>query len=70
MTVDELVGGLVVAVLAPALGKHVLFVRLQHRELLDLSKIAGEAGFGLHAPISSRQPTHDFRPLWATSPPN
>jgi hypothetical protein len=35
-----------------------------------LPKITGEAGFSRHAPISSRQPTQDLHPLWATSPPN
>ena len=70
MTVDELVRRLVIAMLAPALGERVLFVRLQHREPLDLPKITGEAGVGRHAPISSRQPTHDLYPLWATPHPN
>ena len=63
MTVGELVRRLVVAVLAPALGQHVLFVRLQHREPLDLPKVTGEAGSGRHAPVSGRQPTHDLHPL-------
>ena len=63
MTVDELVRRLVVAVLAPALGQHVLFVRLQHREPLDLPKVAGEAGSGRHTPVSGRQPTHDLAPI-------
>jgi hypothetical protein len=63
MTVDELVRRLVVAVLAPTLGQHVLFVRLHHRELPDFPKITGEAGFGRRAPIRSRQPTHDLHPL-------
>jgi hypothetical protein len=70
MTVDKLVRRLVVAVLALALGQHVLFVRFQYREPLDLPKITGEAGFSRHAPVSSRQPTHDLHPLWATSPSN
>jgi hypothetical protein len=51
MTVDELVRRLVVAVLAPALGEHVLFLRFQHRDPPDFGKIAGGAGFGRHAPI-------------------
>src|SRR5215831_18503057 len=63
MTVDELVRRLVVAVLAPALGQHVLFVTLHHREPLDFPKIAAEAGFSRHVPISSRQPAHDLHPL-------
>ena len=63
MTVDELVRRLVVAVLAPAFSQHVLFVRLQRRESLDLPKVTGEAGFGRHAPVSGRQPTHDLHPL-------
>jgi hypothetical protein len=61
MTVDELVRRLVVAVLAPAFGQHVLFVQLHHREPPDFPKITGEAGFSRHAPISSR-PTHDLHP--------
>src|SRR6516162_861183 len=69
MTVDELMRRLMVAALAPALGEHVLFVRFQHRDPLDFLKIAGDAGFGRHAPISTRQTTHDLRPSRATSPP-
>src|SRR5215475_11002692 len=61
MTVDELVRRLVIAMLAPALGERVLFVRLQHREPLDLPKITGEAGSGRYAPVSGRQPTHELR---------
>ena len=68
MTVDELVRRLVVAVFAPALGQHKLFVRLHHREPPDFRKITGEAGIGRRAPISSRQPTHDLHPSSAPSP--
>src|SRR4051812_1736177 len=32
--------------LAPALGQHVLFLRLQHREPPDLLEIARKPGFG------------------------
>jgi hypothetical protein len=46
MAGDELVRGVTVAVLAPALGQHVFFLALQHREPPDLLKITGEAGFG------------------------
>ena len=67
MTVDELVRRLAVAVLAPALGEHVLFVWFQHRDPPDFLKKAADAGFGHHAPISTRQTTHDLHPLW---PPN
>jgi hypothetical protein len=66
MTVDELVRGVVVAVLAPTLGQDRLFVRLHHRKPPDLPKITGEAGFGRRAPISSRQPTHDSTNLQDT----
>src|SRR4030095_10625675 len=66
MTVDELVRRFVVAVVAPALGQHVLFVRLQHRELLDLPKVTGEARSGRYVPVSGRQPTHDVHLLSAT----
>src|SRR5712672_3389088 len=70
MTVDKLVRRLAVAVLAPALGQHVLFVRLYHREPLDFPKITAEAGFSRHVRISSRQPAHDLHPLQATSSAN
>lgn len=63
MTFDKLVRRLVVAVLAPALGQHVLFVLLQHRETLDLPKVTGEAGSGRHVPVSGGQPTHNLDPL-------
>ena len=66
----KLVRRLVVAVLAPALGQYVLFVRLYHREPLDFPKITAEAGFSHHVRISSRQPAHDLHPLQATSPAN
>src|SRR5215510_8245017 len=59
MTVDELVRRLVVAVLAPALGQHVLFVRFQHRGPPDFFQITGDAGFGRHSLIRGRQPNHD-----------
>src|SRR5262249_43314919 len=68
MTVDELVRRRVVAMLAPALGQHVLFVTLHHWEPLDFPKITAEAGFSRHVPINSRQPAHDLHPLQATSP--
>ena len=70
MTVDELVRRLVVAVFAPALGQHILFVGFQHREPPDLPQITGEAGFSRHPPINGRQSTHDLHPLWAISPPS
>jgi hypothetical protein len=60
MAGDELVRRLAVAVLAPALGQHVLFLRFQHREPSDLFQITGQAGFGRHAPIRGRPPNHDF----------
>src|SRR5262245_36960356 len=69
MTIDELVRRPVVAVLAPALGEHVLFVRFQHRDPPDFLKIAGDAGFSRHAPISARQTTHELHPSRAASPP-
>src|SRR6266566_5763938 len=40
----ELVRRVAVAVLAPALGQHELFLRLQHREPPDLFEISGKAG--------------------------
>ena len=42
---DELVRGVAIVVFAPALGEHVFFLRLQHREPLDFGKISGKAGF-------------------------
>ena len=45
MAGDEPMRGVAVAVLAPALGQHEFFLRLQHREPPDFFKIAGEAGF-------------------------
>src|SRR5437016_1667796 len=46
MAGDQLVRRVAIAVLAPALGKHVFFLALQHREPPDFLKIMGEAGFG------------------------
>ena len=45
MAGDELMRRVAVAVLAPALGQHELFLRFQHREPPDLFWIPGEAGF-------------------------
>ena len=59
MTVDELVRRLVVAVLAPALRQHVLFMRFQHRDPPDFLNIAGEAGLGRYPLIRGRRPSHD-----------
>ena len=41
MAGDELVGRIPVAMLAPTLGEHVLFLRFQHREPADFLEIAG-----------------------------
>ena len=46
MAGDEPVRRIAVAMLAPALGEHVLFLRFQHREPPDFLEIAGQAGFG------------------------
>src|ERR1700737_2753606 len=35
-----------ISVLAPALGQHVFFLSLQHREPPDFLKVMGKAGFG------------------------
>ena len=40
MAGDQLVRGFAVAMLFPALGQHVFFVRLQHRKLADFLQIA------------------------------
>ena len=58
MTVDELVCRLMVTVLTPALGQHEFVLRFQHWDPPDFLKIAGEAGFGHHPVIRSRQPSH------------
>src|SRR5262245_6046088 len=58
MTVDELVCRLMVTVLTPALGQHEFVLRFQHWDPPDFLKIAGEAGFGRHPVIRSRQPSH------------
>jgi hypothetical protein len=42
MAGDELVGGLGVLMLEEALGQHVFFLRLQHRELADFGEITVE----------------------------
>src|SRR5262245_39083167 len=47
MAGDEFVRGLAVAVLAPAAGQHVFFLRLQHWEPTDLVQILRKTGFGL-----------------------
>jgi hypothetical protein len=41
MAGDKAAGGLRIVVLPPALGEHVLFFRLQKRELPDFRQIAG-----------------------------
>jgi hypothetical protein len=38
-------GGVAVAMLTPALGEHVLFLRLQHRKPPDLLEVSRETGF-------------------------
>src|SRR5215468_5404483 len=51
MADDEPVSGVAISGLTPALGQHVLFPRVQHREPLDLHKVTVDAGFGLkHRP--------------------
>ena len=45
MAGDQLVGGLGVAMLAPALGEHEFLLRLQQRELADLLQVAAEVAF-------------------------
>ena len=42
MAGDQLVGGLGVAVLAPALGEHEFLLRLEQGKLADLLEIAAE----------------------------
>src|SRR5215471_285302 len=51
MADDEPVSGVAIAVLTPALGQHVFFLRVQHGEPLDLLEMTVDAGFGLkHRP--------------------
>src|SRR6516165_1032518 len=47
MADDEPVSGVAIAVLTPALGQQVFFVRVQHREPLNLLEMTVGAGFGL-----------------------
>ena len=46
MANDEPVSGVAITVLTPALGQHVFFVRVQHREPLNLLEMTVDAGFG------------------------
>src|SRR6516225_1312032 len=46
MADDEPVSGVAITVLTPALGQHVFFLRVQHREPLDLLEMTVDAGFG------------------------
>ena len=46
MTNDKPVSGVAITGLTPALGQHVFFLRIQHRETLDFLKIMVDAGFG------------------------
>src|SRR5471030_3045941 len=58
MAGDELVRGGTVAVLAPALGQHELFLRFQHREPPDFFQITGKTAFSGHD-RQSRSTGHD-----------
>ena len=46
MANDEPVSGVAITGLTPALGQHVFFLRVQHREPLDVLKIMVDAGLG------------------------
>src|SRR5262249_44517334 len=46
MANDEPVSGVAIAVLTPALGQHVFFLRVQHGEPLDLLEMTVDAGSG------------------------
>jgi hypothetical protein len=61
---DEPVRGIAVAMLAPALGEHVLLLRLQHRKLSDFFEVARQSAMraytrqtpsGHEKPVSSGQ---------------
>src|SRR6185312_3958762 len=58
MAGDELVGGLAVAVLPPALGQHVFLLRFQHRKPPDFFKISSKTALGGHD-RQSRSSGHD-----------
>ena len=58
MAGDELVRGVAIAVLAPALGQHVFLLRFQHREPPDFFEISGKTAFGGHD-RQSRSTGHD-----------
>jgi hypothetical protein len=47
MAGDEPVRGIAIAMLTPALGQHVFFLRFEHREPPDFIEIVAETGFGL-----------------------
>src|SRR6266852_5135236 len=59
MAGDELVRRVAISVLMPALGEHVFFLALQHREPPDFLKIMGEAGFGRRKDRQGRVAGHD-----------
>src|SRR5690349_24201991 len=46
MANDEPVSGVAITGVTPALGQHVFFLRVQHREPLDVLIIMVDAGFG------------------------
>src|SRR5215467_14061636 len=46
MAGDEPVSGVAITLPTPALGQHVFFLRVQHREPLDLLEMTVDAGFG------------------------
>ena len=46
MAGDELMRGVAITVLAPALGQHIFFLPVQHREPPDFLIIMTDAGFG------------------------
>src|SRR3569832_1943481 len=53
MAGDELVRGVAIAVLAPALGQHEFLLRFQHREPPDLFQISCKTAFSGHNQQSS-----------------
>ncbi len=66
MAGDELVCGLTVGMFRITLGEHVLFLRLQHRELADFVEITIEAGFSGSNGWQGIT-GHDFAPSYSRS---
>ncbi len=54
----ELVRGVAVVMLAPALGQHVFLLGLEHREFADFGKVMRQAAFGDGGQIAGSSAGH------------